>query len=554
MFYLLHTSFVTSEEVKNYKSLQSYKYFTSGWVLEVEWKTYSEEEIILILGKVRHSYASSKPPLHPWLLIKRSGAVIVAHCTCMAGLAKTCSHIGAVLHWVEAAVRVNMSATCTSKGNIWLMPTPKENIPFLELRQTNFSTPKKLPKRDGSTMMTASNQQSQQSSAAANCIQTPTNLEKENVFKEIAKEKNKMPSVLSLIKPYNEQFVTMSDHLPQLLPSIYDPTNLTKSYTELMEMAADFTMEEITEDNVEQLAQMTIDQSRSKQWFRYRAGRITASRFRQVIHTDPHKPSLSLLSSICYPDVQGFSNEATKWGCEHEMEALQSYKAKNAQAHHGLIVSQCGFYVSVEHPFLGASPDAFVDCECCGQGLVEIKCPLCCQKASFESTADRLCSFCLKKQPDGTLSLDCNHAYYYQCQLQLFVTKRRYCDFIVWSNSELFVDQINQDDSLIQSAMPVATKFWRMCVLPELMGKWYTRKQTTISQGQEQQQEEDHGRWCYCKEEKGGEMVGCDNKSCHIKWFHLQCVGMTVSTIPHGKWFCPTCNAMKYNGRKSTSK
>ena len=31
--YLLHTtSFATLEEVKNYKSLQSFKYFTSGWV------------------------------------------------------------------------------------------------------------------------------------------------------------------------------------------------------------------------------------------------------------------------------------------------------------------------------------------------------------------------------------------------------------------------------------------------------------------------------------------------------------------------------------------
>ena len=88
-------------------------------------------------------------------------------------------------------------------------------------------------------MMTALNQQSHQSSAAANCIQMPTNLEKENFFKEIAKENNKILLVLSLIKPYNEQFVTMRDHLPQLLPIIYDPTNLTKSYTELMEMGAD---------------------------------------------------------------------------------------------------------------------------------------------------------------------------------------------------------------------------------------------------------------------------------------------------------------------------
>ena len=28
--------------------------------------------------------------------------------------------------------------------------------------------------------------------------------------------------------------------------------------------------------------------------------------------------------------------------------------------------------------------------------------------------------------------------------------------------------------------------------------------------------EEDTGRWCYCKERKGGDMVGCDNKKCTI--------------------------------------
>ena len=62
----------------------------------------------------------------------------------MAGLAETCSHVGAILHWVEAAVRINMSATCTSKENTWLMPSSRENIPFLELSQIDFSAPKRF--------------------------------------------------------------------------------------------------------------------------------------------------------------------------------------------------------------------------------------------------------------------------------------------------------------------------------------------------------------------------------------------------------------------------
>ena len=56
----------------------------------------------------------------------------------MAGLTETCSHVGAILHWVEAAVRIQKNVACTSKENKLIMPTPKENIPYLELREINF--------------------------------------------------------------------------------------------------------------------------------------------------------------------------------------------------------------------------------------------------------------------------------------------------------------------------------------------------------------------------------------------------------------------------------
>ena len=62
-------------------------------MLDVEWKRYNEEGTVLIIGKVKHSYAASKAPLQPWVVLKHSGTVLVGHCTCMAGLAETCSHV-----------------------------------------------------------------------------------------------------------------------------------------------------------------------------------------------------------------------------------------------------------------------------------------------------------------------------------------------------------------------------------------------------------------------------------------------------------------------------
>ena len=62
----------------------------------------------------------------------------------MAGLAETCSHVGAILHWIETAVTIQNNVACTSKENKWIMSTPKENIPNLELREINFRAPKRL--------------------------------------------------------------------------------------------------------------------------------------------------------------------------------------------------------------------------------------------------------------------------------------------------------------------------------------------------------------------------------------------------------------------------
>ena len=34
-------------------------------------------------------------------------------------------------------------------------------------------------------------------------------------------------------------------------------------------------------------------------------------------------------------------------------------------------------------------------------------------------------------------------------------------------------------------------------------------------------------------------MIGCDNKSCPIMWFHVNC--LNINSIPDGKWLCTDC-------------
>ena len=62
--------------------------------------------------------------------------------------------------------------------------------------------------------------------------------------------------------------------------------------------------------------------------------------------------------------------------------------------------------MSTEYPFLGASPNALVECSCCGEGVLEIKCPFKYKESTVESVVDSSIAFCLKRQSDGTFHLD----------------------------------------------------------------------------------------------------------------------------------------------------
>ena len=112
----------------------------------MKWKKFDAFDCILIMGKVRHSYSSSTAPLKPWALLKLNGSVICGHCTCMAGQGETCSHVGAILYWLETRVRVREQTACTSQENTWMAPTAMKDAPYLRLNEIDFTTAEKKMK------------------------------------------------------------------------------------------------------------------------------------------------------------------------------------------------------------------------------------------------------------------------------------------------------------------------------------------------------------------------------------------------------------------------
>ena len=231
MVYLLYTtSFVTLEEVKNYKSLQSYKYFTAGWVIEHKWMVFPD--CTLVIGKVNHSYALSTSPLQPWVVINNSGTVICGHCTCMAGLGETCSHVGALLYWLEYHIRKREEQSCTSGPNQWLEPKTIKQVPYLELGSIDFTSASKSMKQFHNS---TSEHDPVAKSDISNRIQPP---DQEDIVKlfENCLSSEKVPILFSIEdQPFCTSFSKSAVHLPLALQSLFDPAHLDNNYMELVE-------------------------------------------------------------------------------------------------------------------------------------------------------------------------------------------------------------------------------------------------------------------------------------------------------------------------------
>ena len=89
-------------------------------------------------------------------------------------------------------------------------------------------------------------------------------------------------------------------------------------------------------------------------------------------------------------------------------------------------------------------------------------------------------AFCLQSNEDGKFSLNVYHAYYYQVQAQIKFSCANYADFVVWREGELAVQRIYPDEPFITAALDECKQFTKIDILPELMGKYYSKVPISI--------------------------------------------------------------------------
>ena len=443
-YLILTPSYYTHEQLKAYKSLDGYNSFANGWVSDVHVSKATEDSrhtIFLFTGTVKHSQSLSATPLKVWIATYSSGEVVCAHCTCMAGIGEACSHIAALLFTAEANTQVKSQFSCTSLPCSWLPPSFRK-VPYSEISQIDFTTPKH--KRKLSLDIPPASQESIDKYVPRKkvfVVPEPTDEDKRKFYLDLSKSKGS-PVILALIADFSDPYVPVYEKgvIPKPLTNLNDAAAMRMTYPDLLQRCEEvFSSISFSFNQAQLVEENTRMQSNCKLWFQQRAGRITASRFREVLHTDFSQPSLSLIKSICYPAEYQFTTVPCQYGLDNEDKARSVYFEKFVERHDSLMIIKSGLILNPSYPFMGATPDGIVHCSCCGTGTLEIKCPYSCRERSFEDVAnEHNLTFCLYQDEDGSLYLKKEHAYYYQIQMQMQLSQVNYCDFVLWREGEIF--------------------------------------------------------------------------------------------------------------------
>lgn len=441
---------------------------------------------------------------------------------------------------VEGAVKMGLTSTaCTSEACLWnnfytenIKAEKISNIFFYsdEAKTKVRTKPKQLP-------------------------DTASDLDKKS-FLDMLSKCNPNAIVLSTYKDYYTPFnwktssnsannIDMS--FPKPLKNILTAIDLSDASSWNIENLASMIRSVINDSKIRNVESSTMDQSSNPLWYSQRAGRITASKAHSVLHTNIAKPSKSLLATICDPIVHSSLNiPALKWGKDKETDAVAAFvdffvKDTNTEVSPNIMVwgiskvthdkpsvKGAGFRICRKFPWIGASPDGHVNCECCGMGILEIKCPFNYADVGLND------SFFNEKSRhldiDGSVKKE--HPYYAQVQLQMYVCKVNICYFVTWTPINYCVSKVQYSEQFTHDMVERINSFWITCVLPKIIS---LKSDGCVSA--HAQSISKNNIYCKCQKEKDEDMVGCDNNDCKLKWFHFSCVGL--KTKPRRKvWFC----------------
>lgn len=209
----------------------------------------------------------------------------------------------------------------------------------------------------------------------------------------------------------------------------------------------------LTTNVIHVVAELTKGQRDNPMWHQARRGRLTASNFGRVLKCKRPTPAL-IKRLIGENDLSGV--KAVQWGVNNEKEGMKFFVNMT-----GLPIKETGLWLD-ESGVIGASPDGLVG----NNHVVEIKCPYT-QRNELIADAVKNDTFCLKLNVNGTYSLKEDHIYWHQVQGQLYLTKRNFCYFVVWTSKDAVSICIKRDESW-EPNIDALKEFYFLHIFPKI--------------------------------------------------------------------------------------
>jgi hypothetical protein len=217
----------------------------------------------------------------------------------MAGLGETCTHIAAVLFYLEAMARLQGKQTCTQNKCEWIIPSYLRNVEYLPVKDIDFTSARKRKRNLDEAINAIDRDVPVQAIGSKDQSYNPDL----NTFFNDLSCAGSRPAILSLVPSYCSAYVPkrMLPTFPEPLSLLHRSEYMALEYHELL-MACEAVEITVTKEMATSIEEETRNQSNSKLWYKYRAGRITASKMKAVCRTKSSYPAQSLVKSICYPE------------------------------------------------------------------------------------------------------------------------------------------------------------------------------------------------------------------------------------------------------------
>jgi hypothetical protein len=221
-------------------------------------------------------------------------------------------------------------------------------------------------------------------------------------------------------------------------------------------------------------------------WYKLRVGRITATKAHSVM-SKSKRANVNIDPTNAIKLIMGYhkikATDYMKLGIEMEELARLKYTQMMTDGcgeqvdidddtgldyiakHVGFVCRKSGLQLHRKHHFLAATPDGVTFCECCGNGILEIKT----LSKHFEDGIPNTVPNDICLNPE--LQLKITHPYYTQIQFQLLITDALFCDFVCVTKNEFYVQRILPDYDYICDLEKQCANFFKSYILKEIVSR-----------------------------------------------------------------------------------